>query len=250
MSRNIFLKIEYDGRMYHGWQIQPGVPTIQGEIQKAIKKTLKRDVKLNGSGRTDRGVHAYGQTASFKLEHGIPTLKIPFVLNNSLPEDIRILSATDADEDFHARFSAVGKKYIYKMRENVDAFSCRYYYKIPAKLDIKAMRDAAKQIVGTHDFKCFQASGGEEKESTVREVFSCDLEETSGQLQLCITGNGFLYNMVRIITGTLVDVGTGKIKSEEIVNIIKSQDRSNAGHTAPPCGLYLAEVYYGDCNNE
>lgn len=244
MTRNILLTIEYDGSRYFGWQVQPRVPTIQGEIQKTVRRVLKQDIKLKGSGRTDAGVHAYGQTASFEIIHGIPVEKIPRVLNNKLPGDIKILAAKEVPEDFHARFSAVGKKYIYKMRESVDVFANNYFYEVPKKPDYEVMKEAAKNIVGTHDFKCFQASGGEEKETTVRTIFDLDVKKTEAGYELVVCGNGFLYNMVRIITGTMVDVGLGKISPEEIKGIIDSKDRSKAGHTAPPQGLYLAEVYY------
>lgn len=244
MTRNILLTIEYDGSRYFGWQVQPRVPTIQGEIQKTVRRVLKQDIKLKGSGRTDAGVHAYGQTASFEIIHGIPVEKIPRVLNNKLPGDIKILAAKEVPEDFHARFSAVGKKYIYKMRESVDVFANNYFYEVPKKLDYEVMKEAAKNIVGTHDFKCFQASGGEEKETTVRTIFDLDVKKTEEGYELVVCGNGFLYNMVRIITGTIVDVGLGKIFPEEIKGIVDSKDRSKAGHTAPPQGLYLAEVYY------
>lgn len=246
MSRNVLLKVEYDGSSYYGWQIQPDVPTVQGTIQKTIKKVFKQDIKIEGSGRTDAGVHALGQTASFRLEHGIPIEKIPWVLNNRLPKDIRILTAEEVSDDFHARFSAKGKQYIYRVKNHVDAFSCRYYYQVSGLLNYDEMREGAKYIVGTHDFKCFQAAGGEEKETTVRKIFDLDILRIDDGWELRVTGNGFLYNMVRIITGTLVDVGFGKIAPSEIKDIIESKDRQNAGHTAPPQGLYLAEVYYGE----
>lgn len=265
MERNILLKIEYDGGAYCGWQIQPNVITVQGEVEKALRRTTGYDIHINGTSRTDAGVHALGQMASFKTECAIPTDRIAFAVNNALPGDIRILSAKEMPEDFHARFSAVGKKYIYRMKEKVGAFESRYYYEVPAGLDLEKMQRATAYIKGTHDFKCFQAAGSDIKDSTVRTIFDIsierrclcadeidaprderagDPESTQSEYTLVVSGDGFLYNMVRIITGTLVDAGRGRIEPDELPRIIESRDRTLAGHTAPPQGLYLAEVYY------
>ena len=265
--RNILIKIEYDGSAYSGWQIQPAVPTIQGEIERALRQTLGRDIQINGTSRTDAGVHALGQCASFEIEEGIPTERIPYALNNALPGDIRILSAEEMPEDFHARFSSKGKTYIYKMKEHVSAFESRYCYEVPEGLDFEAMQKAAAYIKGEHDFKCFQASGSDEKLTTVRTIFDIRInmienkkadpegqadpanqssEKSNKGYELIVSVDGFLYNMVRIITGTLVDVGAGKILPEDLPEIIEGRDRTRAGHTAPPQGLYLAKVYYGD----
>ncbi|MBQ9179932.1 MAG: tRNA pseudouridine(38-40) synthase TruA [Firmicutes bacterium] len=249
--RNILIKIEYDGSAYSGWQIQPAVPTVQGEIERALRQTLGRDIQINGTSRTDAGVHALGQCASFEIEEGIPTERIPYALNNALPGDIRILSAEEMPEDFHARFSSKGKTYIYKMKEQVSAFESRYCYEVPEGMDFEAMQKAAAYIKGEHDFKCFQASGSDEKLTTVRTIFDIQVlknepGDSNIEYELIVSGDGFLYNMVRIITGTLVDVGAGKIPPENLPEIIESKDRTRAGHTAPPQGLYLAKVYYGD----
>lgn len=249
--RNILIKIEYDGSAYSGWQIQPAVPTVQGEIERALRQTLGRDIQINGTSRTDAGVHALGQCASFEIEEGIPTERIPYALNNALPGDIRILSAEEMPEDFHARFSSKGKTYIYKMKEHVNAFESRYCYEVSEGLDFEAMQKAATYIKGEHDFKCFQASGSDEKLTTVRTIFDIQVlknepGDSNIEYELIVSGDGFLYNMVRIITGTLVDVGAGKIPPEELPAIIEGRDRTRAGHTAPPQGLYLAKVYYGD----
>ena len=283
MERNILLTIEYDGGAYSGWQIQPNVPTVQGEIEKALRRTTGREIGISGTSRTDAGVHAYGQQASFKTDCAIPTDRIAFAVNNALPKDIRIREACEVPPDFHARFSCVGKQYIYKMKERVSAFDSRYYYEVGEGLDVGKMQQACGYIIGTHDFKCFQAAGSDIKDSTVRTIFdisvrqtfsayrsktqayeskmresqtteSCsvkDAEKENGEkgFELVVSGDGFLYNMVRIITGTLVDVGRGKIEAESLKAIIAGRDRTKAGHTAPPQGLYLAEVYYPNSYN-
>lgn len=250
MERNILLKIEYDGGAYCGWQIQPNVTTVQGEVEKALRRTTGYDIHINGTSRTDAGVHALGQMASFKTECAIPVGRIAFAVNNALPPDIRIVSAKEMPDDFHARFSAVGKQYIYRMKEKVGAFESRYYYEVPAGLDLEKMQRAAAYIKGTHDFKCFQAAGSDIKDSTVRTIFDISIDKVregidgENEYTLVVSGDGFLYNMVRIITGTLVDAGRGRIEPDELPRIIESRDRTLAGHTAPPQGLYLAEVYY------
>lgn len=247
--RNILLTIEYDGSGYHGWQFQPKVPTVQGEIENAIERAMDQKIKVNGTSRTDAGVHACGQCCSFMMDGSIPVEKIAYALNNALPGDIRILSAEEKPEEFHARFSCVAKTYVYKMKEEAGAFDSRFFYRIPKGLDFEKMQKAAAYIKGTHDFKCFQAAGGDEKETTVRTIFDIELKEKEEKnggraFDLIVTGDGFLYNMVRIITGTLVDVGMGKITPEELPEIIEGKDRTRAGHTAPPNGLYLAKIYH------
>ncbi|MBE6030306.1 MAG: tRNA pseudouridine(38-40) synthase TruA [Clostridiales bacterium] len=271
-KKNVFLKIEYDGTNFYGWQRQPRMRTVQGELEQVLSVVCNTDIKINGTSRTDAGVHALGQQASFEAEFGIPVERIPLAANNLLAGgkmagcgDVRIISAEVVPEGFHARFDAKGKQYIYKIRcaDEPDIFLKNYRYQMTEHLDVSVMREAAKYIVGTHDFKCFQASGGEEKETTVRTVYDLEIIETvtdavkempSGaadrrrrivqDIEIRISGDGFLYNMVRIITGTLVEVGLGKKKPEDIPAVIESLDRQNAGHTAPPQGLYLAEVYY------
>lgn len=272
MIKNVLLKIEYDGTRFSGWQKQPTerivndetveIRTVQGEIERVLSVICKEPVKINGTSRTDAGVHALGQCASVKADFGIPLEKLPRAANSLLAEtrhdvcgDVRILSAEEVPDGFHARFDCKGKKYIYRIICGTDgsAFLKNYRYFIAQDLDVEAMREAARLIVGTHDFKCFQAAGGEEKETTVRTVTDLRIieenelprgEEIGREIAIEITGDGFLYNMVRIITGTLVEVGLGKRKAEEIEGIIASGDRTKAGHTAPPEGLYLAEIYF------
>jgi len=211
-------------------------------------------ISLNGTSRTDAGVHALGQQASFKAEFGIPVERISYAANNILTGgmnsitvgDVRIKEVLEMPLDFHARFDAKGKTYRYLIlnREEISIFNRNYCYQVRKPLDIEAMQKAASMIIGTHDFKCFQAAGSEEKATTVRTINEIDIAKKGQRIAIEVTGDGFLYNMVRIIAGTLVEVGLGKKKQEEIPRIIESLDRCNAGHTAPPQGLYLARVYY------
>ena len=254
MEKNVLLTIEYDGTGFCGWQKQPGKRTVQGEIERVLSIVCAQDIRINGTSRTDAGVHANGQRASFKGVFGIPADRIAVAANNILnggknsmgcSSDARIIKAEEKPPEFHARFSAKAKKYVYIVKNDgsTDIFRRNYAYQVIRPLDLAAMEDAAKLIPGTRDFKCFQASGGEEKKSTVRTVH--DLHIIAGQdIRIEITGDAFLYNMVRIIAGTLVEVGLGKIHPAAIPHMIESCDRQNAGHTAPPGGLYLAEVYY------
>lgn len=255
MERNFLLTIEYDGSNFSGWQRQPDARTVQGELEKTLSKVCGGQVELNGTSRTDAGVHALGQRASFRGEYGIPTDKIMQAANNHLfggrrigvrLGDIRIRALEERPLDFHARFDSKGKKYRYVIQNGGDAglFRRNYCYYVQQPLDIRAMRLAAEQIEGTHDFACFQSAGGQVRETTVRTVRSLEILQGGGDVVIEIAGDGFLYNMVRIITGTLVEVGLGKKSPESVKDIILSADRTMAGHTAPAQGLYLVEVYY------
>lgn len=255
MKRNILLTIEYDGTGFKGWQRQPEVRTVQGELERVLSYACKEEITINGTSRTDAGVHALGQRATFTMTSGLPVDKLPKVVNNLLcggmhslhpVGDVRITEAREVAEDFHARFDSKGKKYRYIIRNTAepDVFCRNYCYQVAQPLDTEAMAAAAEHIVGTHDFKCFQAAGGEEKETTVRTVHSLEVSRSGEKVIIEIAGDGFLYNMVRIITGTLVEVGLGKKNPEALKSIIESKDRRNAGHTAPAEGLYLVEVYY------
>ena len=255
MKRNLLLTIEYDGSEFSGWQRQPERRTVQGELERVLSKVCGVPIQINGTSRTDAGVHALGQRASFVLESGIPTDKVKLAANNILAGgknlasqvgDVRILHVEEMSEDFHARFDSKGKKYRYIIDngEDQNIFRRKYCYQIQKPLDVDAMKEAAKHIVGTHDFASFQSAGGQERETTVRTVFGLDVFRNGQDVVIEIAGDGFLYNMVRIITGTLVEVGLGKRKAEDLVEIIKSADRTKAGHKAPAEGLYLVEVYY------
>ena len=255
--RNILLTIEYDGTNFSGWQRQPNARTVQGEIEEALTKLIGKPMLIDGTSRTDAGVHAKGQCASFKLEDaGIPTDRIAKALNDILAfdklegiGDVRILSAVEMPEDFHARYSAKGKRYIYRLYNAAEKspFRRTLFYQIAEKLDLDAMRDAAKYIIGTHDFKSFETSGSTVHESTVRTIYNLTITQSatdSNMIEISIEGDGFLYNMVRIIVGTLIEVALHKKTPAEVEKIIEAKDRSLAGHTAPPQGLYLDEVFY------
>lgn len=243
--RNIKLIIEYDGKKFGGWQKQPNKLNIQGEIEKAIKEITGEAVELNASGRTDAGVHSLGQTANFKTNSEIDISKMAIAINSKLKQSIRIIKAEEVDEKFHARYSCKGKKYKYVI--NNSKYGSAIYrdleYHMPIKLNVEAMQKGIKYFEGEHDFKGFKASGTSSK-SSVRTIYSAKVIEDGERIIIELEGNGFLYNMVRIISGTIVDVGLGKIKPEEIPEIIESKDRTRAGKTLPPQGLYLVEVYY------
>lgn len=254
MNRNVLITIAYDGTEFHGWQRQPGMRTVQGELERVLSTLCARDISINGTSRTDAGVHALGQRASFSGDFSIPCDRIVLAGNNLLAGgsnsqkagDIKILSAEEVSPDFHARFSCRGKKYIYRMTagEEIDIFRRNYCWQLRDELDISLMNKAASHIVGTHDFKCFQAAGGEEKETTVRTIHSLKVVKNGKDIELHVEGDGFLYNMVRIITGTLAEVGRGRMEPDHLREIIEKKDRTLAGPTAPPQGLYLAEVYF------
>ena len=244
--RNIKLVIEYDGKEFHGWQKQPNKLNIQGNIEQAIKNITGEDVELNASGRTDRGVHAIGQVANFKTNSEIPIEKFPIALNSNLKKSIRILSAEEMGERFHSRLNCKRKTYRYII--NNSEFSSAIYRNlethIPQKLNVDKMKEAIKYFEGEHDFKAFKASGTSSKRS-VRTIFKGEVfEMPDNRIWIELTGNGFLYNMVRIIAGTLVEVGIGNIQPEEITEIIDAKDRTLAGKTLPPNGLYLVSVEY------
>lgn len=244
--RNIKLIIEYDGKEFNGWQKQPNKLNIQGTIEQAIKNITGEEVDLTASGRTDAGVHAFGQVANFKTNSNIPIEKFPVALNSNLKRSIRIISAEEVDERFHSRLTCKKKTYRYVI--NNSEFSSAIYRNlethIPQKLDIEKMKEAVKYFEGEHDFKSFKSSGTSSK-SSVRTIYKAVVYEgLNNRIYIELTGNGFLYNMVRIISGTLVEVGLGKINPEDIDKIIKAKDRSLAGKTLPPQGLYLLNVEY------
>ncbi len=243
--RNIKLTIEYDGKDFNGWQKQPNKLNIQGSIEQAIKQITGEDVELNASGRTDAGVHALGQVANFKTNSNIPIDKMAIAINSKLKRSIIIKKAEEVDERFHSRLSCKRKTYRYVINNTPEgsAIYRNLETHIPQKLDVDKMKEAVKYFEGEHDFKAFKASGTSSK-SSVRTIYETNLYKKDDKIYIELTGNGFLYNMVRIIAGTLVEVGLGKIKPEEIPEIIKSQKRENAGKTLPPNGLYLVKVMY------
>lgn len=244
--RNIKLTIEYDGKNFAGWQTQPGKISIQGEILKAIKDVTGEDVDLNASGRTDAGVHALGQIANFKTNSNIDVLKIPYALNSKLPNSIVIKKAEEVEERFHSRYNCEGKTYRYIINNSEFPSALNRYreFHVPYKLNFEDMKEALRLFEGTHDFKGFKSSGGSPKKTTVRTLTKCEIKKEDDRIIIELSGDGFLYNMVRIISGTIVDVGLGKIKLNEMSSIIESGDRQLAGRTLPPHGLYLVEVRY------
>ncbi len=243
--RNIKLIIEYDGKSFNGWQKQPTKLNIQGEIERAIGEITGEEIKLIGSGRTDAGVNALGQTANFKTNSTIPIEKIPLALNSKLKKSIVIVSAEEVDDSFHSRYNVKSKTYRYTINnsQNGSAIYRDMEYHFPIKLDVKKMKEAAKYFEGEHDFKGFKASGTSSK-SSVRTIYKADVKQDGDRIYIELTGNGFLYNMVRIISGTLLDVGLGKIDVNDIPEIIDSKDRKRAGKTLPAHGLCLVKVEY------
>ena len=244
--RNIKLTIEYDGKDFNGWQKQPNKLNIQGTIEKAIGKITGEEVELMASGRTDRGVHAISQVANFKTNSKLPIEKFPIAINSNMKSSIRIKNAEEVDEKFHSRLSCKKKTYRYVI--NNSKYGSSIYRNlethIPIKLDIEKMKEAVKYFEGEHDFKAFRASGTSSK-SSVRTIYKAEvIEKQDERIWIELTGNGFLYNMVRIIAGTLVDVGLGKIEPKEIKDIIESKDRQKAGKTLAPQGLFLVNVKY------
>ena len=243
--RNIKLTIEYDGKDFNGWQKQPTKLNIQGTIEQAIKQITGEDVELNASGRTDAGVHALGQVANFKTNSQIPIEKFAIAINSKLKRSIVIKKAEEVDERFHSRLSCKKKTYRYIINNSPEgtAIYRNLETHIPQKLDLSKMKKTIKYFEGEHDFKAFKASGTSSK-SSVRTIYKADIYQENEKIFIEITGNGFLYNMVRIIVGTLVEVGLGKIKPEKIIDIIQQGKRENAGKTFPPNGLYLLKVMY------
>ena len=243
--RNIKIIIEYDGKDYNGWQKQPNKLNIQGEIERAIEEITGEKVDLIASGRTDAGVHALAQVANFKIEKDIPIEKIPYALNSKLKKSIRIKEAKEVDEKFHSRYTCKRKTYKYVINNSIQgtAIYRNLQYHFPGKLDDIKMNEAVKYLIGEHDFKAFKASGTSSK-SSVRTIYNAKVTREGEIVTIELTGNGFLYNMVRIIAGTLVDVGEGKIKPEDVKKILLAKDRLKAGRTLPPTGLYLVNVEY------
>ena len=243
--RNIKLTIEYDGKDFGGWQKQPNKLNIQGEIERAIKSITGEDVELIASGRTDAGVHALGQVANFKTNSNIEIDKIPIAINSQVKNSIRIKNAEEVDLNFHSRYNCKKKTYRYIIDNSKygTAIYRNICYHMPIKLNVEEMKKAVKYFEDEHDFKAFKSSGTSSK-SSVRTIYSANVITEGDNIAIDLTGNGFLYNMVRIIAGTLVDVGLGKIKANEIPEIIESKDRNRAGKTLPPQGLMLLGVEY------
>lgn len=243
---NYKLLLQYDGTKLNGWQKQGNTDnTIQGKLEAILEKMYGMYVEIHGSGRTDAGVHALGQVANFRAPEMFSLDEILNTLNEYLSKDIRVLSVEEVDERFHARLTAKGKTYEYRIDNGkiANVFQRKFTMREENPLDLEAMRAAAVQFLGTHDFKTFCANK-KMKKSTVRTITSIEIKEMDGIVSIRYTGNGFLYNMVRILTGTLIEVGRGKRKPAEMGDVIGAKDRGAAGFTAPAQGLFLVEVDY------
>lgn len=244
--RNFMLTLSYDGSRYHGWQRQGNTKnTIQQRLESALSRVLSQPVEISGSGRTDAGAHAKMQVASFKADTALTADKILAGLRALLPEDIAAHSLTDAPPRFHARLSCTGKTYVYRVQNSPvpNVFERKFMYRIDEELDLEKMRSAAKLLLGEHDFSAF-CSNKRMKRSAVRRVDEIRIDSLGSELRFTVSGNGFLYNMVRIIVGSLLEVGAQRMTQEALAAALKSKKRENAGPTAPACGLCLYEVRY------
>jgi tRNA pseudouridine38-40 synthase len=243
--RNIKLIIEFDGSNFYGWQRQPKGRTVQKVIETAISKATGENIMINGSSRTDAGVHAREMVANFFTNSTIPGNKFREAINSRLPEDVSIIKSEEIDEEFHARYSSKGKTYSYTIVNRYERLSLghQYLYHYKYKLDINAMKNACKYFIGSHDFRAFMSPGSSIK-TTVRNVQELYIEQSEEKIKIFITADGFLYNMVRIIVGTLLKVGNGKLEAEMVEDIIKEGNRKKAGMCVPPNGLILEKVFY------
>ena len=242
---NYKMTVQYDGSRYSGWQRQGNTDhTIQAKLEKALSGLLGVPVEVSGSGRTDAGVHALGQIASFKTDVPVSCQELLMDLNSVLPKDIAVVRLTTASPRFHARLSAKEKTYRYSVWNSSisNVMERRFLYQLPEPLNLPAMQTAAGYLLGTHDFKGY--STGRTQKTTVRAVTAVDIECSGNRVDIYFTGNGFLYNMVRIMAGTLLEVGLGQRTPESVKIPLETLNRQDAGFTAPPCGLCLMEVMY------
>ena len=244
-ERNLKITISYDGLTYSGWQTQPGKNTIQGELEKTVGEFLGFYTKVNGASRTDAGVSALGQVANFVVDSPVPTENFVKALNHRLPRDIRVLDVEEVSIDFDSSSSAKFKQYRYKIftGKNPDALQIRNCWHRPGTLDTAAMDQAAKLLIGQHDFKSF-AAAADTRDNTVRNIMDCRVWSENNLVWFEIQADRFLYNMVRNIVGTLVEVGRGRWKPEKIKEILEAKTRTAAGPTAPPEGLFLMWIKY------
>lgn len=245
-DKNILLTVAYDGTNYFGWQKQDNVKTIQGELENALSTLFKQNVNIRGASRTDTGVHALSQLALLKHKTTIPIEKLPLAINSFLNnKEIVVTNAVYVDENFHPQNSVYKKTYQYKIYNSpfINPLFRNYTEFVHKPLDIEKMNQATKYFLGEHDFKSFCASGSTAK-TTIRTIYDLTINQQNNIITIEITGNGFLYNMVRIIVGTLIDIGQNKIQPENIKDIILYKDRQKAGKTASACGLTLYKIYY------
>lgn len=245
---NYRMQIQYDGTRFRGWQRQASTgDTIQGKLEAILTKQFGETVEIDGASRTDAGVHALAQIANFHIreEKAVDPSELQKEINRYLPEDIAVTGVAAAGERFHSRLNATGKTYEYHLMRSgtYNVFARKYAWQMSEPLDIEAMREAAGHLLGSHDFRSFCTKAAKKK-STVRTIRLLEIYETKNEIVIEITGNGFLYNMVRILVGTLVEVGRGQRRPEEIPRILEKRERKAAGETAPACGLFLKQIYY------
>ena len=248
--KRIMLTVAYDGTDYHGWQYQNNGKTIEGELNKALSSLLQKNIEVIGASRTDAGVHAMCNAAVFDTDAGVPAEKYSYALNQMLPDDVRVRKSIEVPADFHPRKTDTVKTYEYRIdcEEFADPLKTRYAYFTYVLLDAGKMQEAAFHLIGTHDFKSF-CSVNTTATTTVRTIYDIRVIRDGVDIIVRITGNGFLYNMVRIIVGTLMDVGRGKYEPSKVKEILEAVDRTAAGPTVPACGLMLKELRFLELEN-
>lgn len=245
--KRVKMVVAYDGTNYSGWQLQNNAVSIEGKLNEALFSLLGEEIRVTGASRTDAGVHSLGNVCIFDTDTRMPAEKISYALNTRLPEDIVVQSSCEVQSDFHPRAGKSQKTYEYRILNRICKDPTRrqntYFYRYP--LDVEKMQVAAEYLVGEHDFKSF-CSAHAQVETTIRRIYACTVSEYADEIHIRVTGNGFLYNMVRIIAGTLIEVGAGKRQPEEMVEMLERADRSCAGPTAPACGLTMIGIEYED----
>ena len=241
--RRIMIKVAYDGKAYHGWQFQEGMVTVESELNRALAELFKEDIAVSGASRTDAGVHAKGNLAVFDTHARIPAEKVAAAMNTKLPEDIVVLESVEVSPDFHPRHCHSVKTYEYRILNTAvrDPLKNRYAHWTYVPLDAERMKAAAAYLVGEHDFTSF-CSVHAQSDTRVRTIYSLDVTRICDEISIVVKGNGFLYNMVRIIAGTLMEVGRGHMEPAEVEKILAARDRHLAGPTAPPNGLCLMNI--------
>lgn len=245
MERNLKLTIAYDGTAYHGFQRQANALSIQQVLEERLERLFGHPLRIAGAGRTDAGVHAYGQVITFPVSGTIPIGRVPLAAKGVLPPDIVVVAAEEVDAAFHARFSAKSKIYLYRLHAGryADPFLRNYTWQLTLQPDAAAMNEALQAIIGPHDFSSFRAAGGATADP-VRTIYAASCRQDGSLTEFSFWGNGFLYHMVRNLVGTLVDVGLGRLTQEGFAATLAGKDRNLAGITAPPQGLYLKQVLY------
>ena len=242
--KNFKITLEYDGTDFHGWQRQPGLRTIQGTVEDVLARVLREPVTVNGAGRTDAGVHAMGQVCNFTADTPRTPKEIGGALASLLPEDIQVHRVDEAEPGFHARFSATGRRYVYYLRTEPSAIWRRYAYVVNLSLDLEAMRAAAARLAGERDFASFTPIRSADV-PTVCDLREISIDRTDEVIAVTLRADHFLHHMVRVIVGTLLEIGRGRMAPEQIETIVCKKDRTAAGPTVPPNGLFLVEVEYG-----